>query len=261
MDLHDLWQTHKRFLLGVAAGLLVFVILDSIIGALWDPEASAREVLSRASRLRRMEAPSSGQLARVRAERARLEERLETVLERLRWEEPERYRVPPEVNAPDLLYNEVRSRAREDLVQVAARHGIRVDESLGLPEFTPSGREAIQRFLRGLAVVEEIVGAGIVAGVAAIPELEIVEETSRRRSTGARFVEPLRVRFVVEGTTAAVAEVLHTLLRRESGAFVLDDARIETDEREGGVVTVARVTVAALDVRPDVRLTEAGERR
>ena len=42
MDIHDLWQEHKRFILGVLGGLLAFWIGWLVIGSVWDESAALK---------------------------------------------------------------------------------------------------------------------------------------------------------------------------------------------------------------------------
>lgn len=48
MDIHDLWQEHKRFILGVLGGLLAFWIGWLVIGSVWDDGVPAKRARSEA---------------------------------------------------------------------------------------------------------------------------------------------------------------------------------------------------------------------
>ncbi|MFG0316667.1 MAG: hypothetical protein ACF8XB_05300 [Planctomycetota bacterium JB042] len=254
MDLNDIWQGNKRFILGVGAGFVVFLIGQATIGSLWSATGAAQTVRSNSGKLNRLETPSRSQASTVAGENRELEERLEALVERMRFTTHEDYVLPAREPSPDLLYNEIRSSARDALVDVAARRNIQVVETLGLPEFTPSGREAIQRCLSGLNVVEQVVEAAILAGVRAVPEIEIVEERGRGRKSAESFVVPLRVRFRIEGSTASIAEVVEGIVRGDGRFLAIEDARIDVDSKRAYGLTVLKMTVAALNIDPEVRV-------
>lgn len=254
MDLNDVWQGNKRFILGVGAGFVVFLIGQATIGSLWSATASQQAVRSAGTKLNRLETPSRAQLSEVSGENERLSQRLDELVERMRFTLQEEYVLPAREPSPDLLYNEIRSAARDALVDVAARSNIQVAESLGLPDFTPSGREAIQRYLAGLNVVEQVVEAAIVAGVRAVPEIEIADTRARKRKSDESFIDALRVRFRIEGSSASIAEVLKNVVRDGDRFLCVEDARIEVDTKRQYGLTVLKLTVAALTIDPEVQV-------
>lgn len=248
MDLNDVWQGNKRFILGVGSGLVLFLVAEGVIGSLWDVGARRRTVDSLAAKLRRESAPRQGDLTSLEAENVALEERLAALRREMGFVTEERYRLPEREATPDLYFNATRSAARDELVDVAARRNIRVDESLGLPELTPSGREAIQRGLRGLNVVEHVVGSAIVAGVRSIPEIAIVEQKGRRRDQREGFIDAQQVKFRIEGTTSSIAELLQTLIRDRSPFLAVEEAELTLDTRSVFGMTSLKLTVAGLAI-------------
>lgn len=259
MDLNDVWQGNKRFILGAGVGFVVFLIGQATISSLWSAAGVAQSVKTSDGKLRRLETPSRSQVTKLEGESGALEEQLEALVAHMQFGTQEDYLLPAREPSPDLLYNEIRSRARDALVDGAARGNILVTETLGLPEFTPSGREAIQRCLSGLNVVEQVVEAAIVAGVRGVPEIEIVEQRGRKRKSSESFIDPLRVRFRIEGSTASIAEVIKNIVRNDQRYLAIEDAQIDVDTKRAFGLTVARLTVAALTIDPEVQVT--GEKR
>jgi len=256
MDLNDVWQGNKRFILGVGAGFVVFLIGQATIGSLWSSTGPAAAVKSRSSKLRKLETPSKSSLNKVNTEVSDLDEELESLFGRMAFVTQDAFLLPKREPSPDLLYNEIRSRAGDELVDVAARQNIDVIQTLGLPEFTPSGREAIQRALSGLDIVEMVVETAIVAGVRAIPEIEIVEQRGRRRKSTESFIDPLKVRFRIEGSTASIAEVIRNVVRNDRRFLAIEDAQIDVDTKRAFGLTVAKLTVAGLVIDPEVNVKE-----
>ncbi len=257
MDLNDFWQGNRKFILGVGCAVVVVLIGKGVVGSVWDAQAAARGVERHASGLRREEAPRAAEVSAVTGENTALGARLEELYARLAYVTKEDYVLPKNEPNPDLLYNAIRGRAREQLVDFAARRNIRVNDSLGLPDYTPSGREAIQRYLRGLSIVEQVVSAAIVAEVRAVDGIEIVERKGRARQKGEAFVDPLEVRFEIAGTTAAIAELVEDLVRGEEQFLCVEDFLIETDSKKALGLTVLKLAVSALTIDPEVQVTGA----
>ncbi len=253
MDLNDLWQGNKKFILSVGAGFVLVLIVKAIIGSVWGSASLSQDVRTLGAKIRKAEAPKSRQLTELQTACTALDEGLEHLYARLKFETEDEYLLPKGGRSPDLTYNEIRSRARDELVEAAGRRNILIEESLGLPEFTPSGREAIQRCLRGLNVVEQVVQEGIIAGVRAIPEIEIIENKGRRKKSDS-FIDPLRVRFKVEGSTASVAELVKGLVRNDGRFLAIEDAKIEVDTKRAFGLTTLQLTVAALTIDSEVEV-------
>lgn len=251
MDLGDIWQAHKRFILGVGAGLVVFLIAKSVIGSTWNVAAAAQQASSSAARIRRVEVPRKAELARVEREVTTHAETMERLVGAMHYATPERY-VLPRAGSPDLVFNEIREQATEQLVNAARRQNIDVDNSLGLPEFTPTGREAIQRALRGLSVVEQVVTAAIVAGVSSVDKIEVTKP--RGRGTGGGFVEELEVQFEVHGQTGAIADLVESLARDKGAYLAFRAFDMKLDERDAFGRTRLNLTVAALEIDPEAKL-------
>lgn len=248
MDLNDLWQGNKRFILGIGCALVLLLIAEGIIGSVWDVGTKSRTVASLSGKLRREEAPKQSELADVEGDNMVLSERLEELYGQMTFETADKYVLPEHETSPDLLFNTIRSAARDELVDVAARRNIRVDASLGLPEFTPSGREAIQRALAGLNIVEQVVTAAIVAGVRGVPEIEIIDRKGSRRKKNESFVDPLQVKFRIEGSTSAVAELVQTLVRGDGQFLCVEEAELYVDPRDPFASTSAKLTVSGLAI-------------
>lgn len=255
MDLNDIWQGNKRFILAICCAVVAVLIGEGIIGSLWNADAKAQAVGRLQAKLRKLETPGQKDLSDVEGMNMELAEQLEHLYGRLTYTVDEKFLLPKNEPSPDLLYNSIRSQAQEELVGSAAKRNIRVDETLGLPDFTPSGREAIQRALRGLNIVEQVVSAAIVAGVRAVPEIEIIGRKGRRRAKNESFIDPLEVRFRIEGSTASVAELIQSLVRGDGQFLCVEDAEFEVDGKRAFGLTSLKLVVSALAIDPEVPVT------
>jgi len=258
MDLGDIWQAHKRFILGVGAGFLVFLIAKSVIGSTWNVDTAAKQANSTAVRIRRLEVPRKSELARVEREVADHEETMERMVAAMHYETPESY-VLPRSGSPDLVFNEIREKATDELVNAARRRNIEVDSALGLPELTPSGREAIQRALRGLSIVQQVVTTAIVSGVSSVEKIQVTKARGKR-GKGGGFVDELEVSFEIHGQTANVADLVESLARDTKHYLAFRAFDMKLDERDAFGRTRLKLTVAALEIDPEAKLP-GGRRR
>lgn len=256
MDLGDIWQAHKKFILGVGAGLIVFLIAQSVVGSTWDVNAVRQSAFGTVSRIRKIEVPRDSELKRVEREASTYEETLERLIAGMGYDTPEAYRLPKS-GSPDLYFNEVRERATDELVNGARRLNIDVDPTLGLPGLTPPGREAIQRTLRGLSVVEQVVSAAVLAGVSSVDKIQMTKPRGRRGTEGG-FIDELEVSFEIHGPTAAVAQVVESLARANATEgfrfLAFRDYEMKLDDKDAFGRTRLKLTVAALAIDPEATL-------
>lgn len=256
MDLADIWQAHKRFILGVAAGFIVFLIAQSVVGSTWNVQAVRTQALGTYSRMRKLEVPRPSELSAVEREAAEYQEILERECAFMHYETPERYRLPPR-GSPDLIFNELREDAVRGLVNGARRRNIEVDPTLGLEAFTPTGREAIQRSLRGLAIVEQVVLNAVDHGVDAVDEIRIQKAPGRKRGKESAFVAGLEVSFRIRGSTPAIAGLIDALARPAEGegylSFVEYDLQIDDKDPAGRLILDLKV--AGLTIDPEAELS------
>ena len=255
MDLNDLWQAHKRFILGVGGGLLVLLIAHSIITSTWPVRIASGRAASANNKIGRQKVPSRGEVSELEDTTRGYEERLEGLYERLGYQVSDRYRLPDGGAAsPDLLFNDIRARASEELVDAARRYNIYVDPSLGLPEFTPPGREAIERTLRALNIVEQVVVAAIGSEVDAVDKIEILKPRITRKKEAA-FIDALQVRFEVSGPTGALADLVDRITRDSDPYLSVEEFELERNDARSFGLTRMKLVVAGLAIEPEATVT------
>jgi hypothetical protein len=246
VDLNDVWQNHKRFLLGIGGGAVAFLIGTTVIASTWNVKNVKDGVARRAAEIRKIEAPTQSDLTALVNEVDGLKARLDALYGRMRYETRSEFLIPAN-ESPDLFFNRRRDEVSEKLVGDARRKNIHVKATLGLPEFTPSGSEAIQRYLRALDLVEHVVSSAVAAGVRGVDDIEVRDAKSSSRAKAGAFLDPLAVKFTISGNTAAIASLLDTLTA---------EAEIAPDPKRANL-TVLRLVAAALTIQADVQLTEA----
>lgn len=255
MDLNDVWQNHRRFILGIGAGLLVTTIAYAVIGSVWDAGGASSAASARLQKLNKMDGVPKSELSAVLGATTAYGERIAELTERMRFKPDPRYVLDKNEKTPDLRFTEIRSLATEALVDVAARGNIRVDESLGLPPFTPAGREAIQRYLLGLNVVQEVVESAILADVRAVDSIEVIDARGKKSKDKRQLAETLTVKFKISGTAAALSELVSLIVRDTDQFLSIDDASIEVDKKKASGFATMQLSISALMFEPTANET------
>ncbi|MHC4945558.1 MAG: hypothetical protein ACYTG7_21300 [Planctomycetota bacterium] len=242
MDLTTLWQEQKTFILYVIGGLLVFFLGQALISSLYGVDESRRRVQSLESSLRRTPAPARSQLDEVRDRNEDLNARYETAVEHVAFRPDPKYVLSPK-EKPDIQYDRLYNEARDTLVEGAKTLNITVDDSLGMPELSPTRRSEIQRALTALDIVTRVALLAIEAHVSQVDSIAMVPEAGRRQKS---FVREQRVKFKMKGTSAAMAEFFKRFVLQEK-FLAIENVHIEVEDPDGAWVE-ADVTVSALEV-------------
>jgi hypothetical protein len=183
MNLDTMWQLHRRFITGVAIGLVVFLIGMAMIGN------SAGQDLKRSNGLigkhkRALNSPvySQAQVSELRARLNEMEDRTQrlaqSVLPPLRAE----YHPAPGQSATQ-HYIELTGRLRTDLLGWALRQNVEIDPSLGLPAQSPTQPQMISRVLSGLDVVERVCRMAVQTGADSIQDIQIASRIPKKSRT------------------------------------------------------------------------------
>jgi hypothetical protein len=247
----------------VVVGLALAVALFTgrlVIASLYDQDLAIRQALSMRSKLRSGgeadSRPPRAVLDAARTLRDDLATRLESLLPRMAYVQPEAYSIGPG-ESPDLRYIEIVRREQELLVKGAAFVGRSVPSNLGMPELNPTGLEDVLRTLRSLHVVNVVVAAALRGGVDGVDEIKI-PTSSRRQRSEAGFVRTHRVDFELHGAPEAVRDTLAGIAGGEP-YLALDDVRIESLDDDGTRVRCRFGAVALLIDTEQVVLQEAAD--
>ncbi|TAH38935.1 MAG: hypothetical protein EYC70_03205 [Planctomycetota bacterium] len=182
MNLDALWQTHRRFITGVAIGVAGFTAGLILINLTAGKRLSTAENRIRAAsdKLRRpgYGAPEVNQLQqRLDALRARNQELAGLSLPSRRPE----FRAQAG-QSPSQHYIDFTGQRRQELIAAALRQNVDVDETLGLPPVSPTEPQAIERALRGFDVVDRVVRIAVASGARAVENIEIQTRSNLKRS-------------------------------------------------------------------------------
>ncbi|MAW61273.1 MAG: hypothetical protein CMJ94_10615 [Planctomycetes bacterium] len=199
MNLDTIWQLHKRFITGVAIGLVVFLIGLAVIGSTAGADLAARKsAIGKHKRSLQTQVYSRSQLNELTTRRnemdARIVELAQDALPPLR----EDYDLTGKPSATQ-HYIELTGRLRTELTGWALRRNVEIDENLGLPPQSPTQPQKIARVLRGLDVVERVCRLAVQTGAASVENIDVasrVPRTSRRNTAPVLDLTPVTLEVV-----------------------------------------------------------------
>lgn len=261
MDLNDLWQENKRWILGCALGLVVFWIGWSVIHATFDPGPTLRAIRNLERTVRGGEFYDRAAFQAAREESEMLAEAVQRLREALV------FKLDPDFSLegkgdPDLHWDVMSRRVRGDLVRRADEAGVAFAESdleWGSYDSLEEFRAALVQLClvdhavrRLLAAHERVRAAGVEApGLVAIESFKLGGSRGRRGgSVRVRKQEgPVRedrVRFEVRADAATLALFLEAC-RAQSPPIGVHELRVTPGRRPGDPLTI-KGTLTAIRV-------------
>lgn len=275
MDLEATWQEHKKFIVTVGAGALVFGLLSMGVGGF---EASADQLARRNAKeqadVLHAVAGLRGQEAAEKGKKQALETKARPAIESaVVFTIGERYLLKEdEKKNATIAYASRRAMAAEAVGKKADSARIQIPRkganqpNLGFAEDTTVEGAAASEALARCDVTRAIVCAAIDAGVTKIEDVRQTPATYEPLEGGAGFLRRIPVGLVFEGTTAQLAKLLASF--EEPGRFmeltVCRVSRSRDSRPEEGRLTI-EVELGALttekEAPADAQSSSTGETR
>ncbi|MHC5064829.1 MAG: hypothetical protein ACYTG5_12745 [Planctomycetota bacterium] len=152
--MEELWQEHKRWILGVAGGLLLFYIGIKIVDGIYDSAGAERRLAIRVRNFNREELFDQKMLKDLEADTAALAERADVLRKAAVFTLAEEFQAVGKADL-DGHYDLVSRRVRDDVMDTAMAYSVDLSSS-DLRWDTPVGREEIADTLVGLSLLEEV---------------------------------------------------------------------------------------------------------
>jgi hypothetical protein len=251
MDLTDLWQEHKKFILAVVGALVLLLVGEGVISGQHPVSRTVRSANSVNSLLRRSLDVADRDVRELEQEVAALRERLAGLVETMDYRHDDLFQLPAEEPNPTAYCWKRIRELQTSLVDVAERSDIEVPERIGLDDTAPTDLDEIRRTLWALDIVNTVVLRCIEANVREILRIQI-ESQARGRSPAGGSIQELEVEFEVVGYERSLRRVLASLLedaKRGAGAYleVKAPTRVEPYKYQKDMVLL-RLTVAGLSI-------------
>jgi hypothetical protein len=256
MSVGDVWQEHRRFITMVGGGGLVLFIAYLIVTSIYSGKAQRLSSEIERARLQQKQSvlPQGADIRKIQADRERLEKDTESLMGTVGYKPADNWLILPTVADPDLHYNKQIDAFKNGVLELAALRNIDVDPKLGLPEQFPGSRAEIEHYLRGLAVVEAVVGQAVLAenlhegGVARIEKIDIAKAPKARTGADQRktpFVTSTKVEMTVVGHPKAIDLILKSFAQDTSG-----------EGRAGHYLALEEASIKSLDLAPGAPVKE-----
>lgn len=221
IDLEAIWQTHKRFIVKVGVGALVFSF-----GLAWRSSVAAEAArLSKQNTdsqaalqddLGRLEGAEGLEKGRAEALGAKLEP---AILKALMWRAEPGYTLPAGEKSPELFYASAAAKAAGDVQQAAQRWNASVPQgSQGLGLAVDAGKDDVPEALAQADLHRRLALRLLDAGVRTITEFDAGDAAYEARDGAEGAVRELRATVQFQASTAMLAKALAEL--QVDGSFV-----------------------------------------
>jgi len=210
MDLADIWQEHKKFILAVVAALVILLVGKGVIGGQHDYEGKSREARTLVAAMDKVPVIADRDLRALEEHVDGLRERLAADAATMGYRPDDLFVLPPgEAQPTRYVWNRILE--MKALRDEAEREDILIPDNLGLADSAPTDTEEIRRTLRALNVIYHVVLGCIEHRVERVTRINI--EADVRRTKGAsRFVSETSVEFEIEGHEEAIRGLLAGLV-------------------------------------------------
>jgi hypothetical protein len=250
MDLTDLWQQHKKFIVAVAGALLLLLVGRGVLQNWFPVDEERRKAKSTAEAMRKKPEIADATVRELQGEVDDLKARHGELAGAMRFKPGDEFVLPAGEAEPRMFFFSKLRQLRVALVDAAAKQDIRVPDGLGLKELTPTDPEEIRRTLLALNVIQDVLVQAIGSGVRRVGTIHI-EDSQRGRAKSSGHVKELRLDFDVVGGERAVRTMVAGLIdgaAAGSAPYVaIDKAHLKPVKGEPSMLELA-LSISALEI-------------
>jgi hypothetical protein len=261
MDFHDLWQEHKRWILGVAIGLIAFWVGGAIIASTFDTAAEQRKIAGHVRYAQDEKRFDSNALQAAKQEAAALDTVASNLRKALVFQPGEDF-VLEGKGDPGLHFDKVNRDVRAHLLASADQAGVDL-QAKDLQWPAAVGRAEIEETLLGLCVLrdamdrllaahEQVRTANVeAAGLVSIDSFKVIGRsagsgTRRRRAAvdEAALVEEVAVELRMRADAAVVQLFLEACRSDSARPISIRDFKMQAGRAPGEPLTVQGTLLA-----------------
>lgn len=212
MDLNDIWQEHKRFIVALAAGLTLFLVGTIAVDRFFGSELrAARRRLTTSERSLKEERYDADALGQAREENEALRVAIKELEEVAAFKPRPAFELASTaagVGSASGQYFALVDSVRDELVTMASRSRVRVPDDLGLEMLQTTRGEVIERHLEALDLIDRVTRMSIELGVDRIDGIQVRLDPAFDSRKGVGAVERTRVTFKMTSQAQPVAELI-----------------------------------------------------
>lgn len=229
MDLDEIWQEHKRFIVTVFAGMAVYFIGGTVLQSVYGAEiSSARTAVARSRSALRDGMYDRADQRDAEEQNAALRERFAALESAVAFRPREGFTIP--TDAPDVAQNTYLTaveRVTADLEDLASRTRAALPDGLGLEMLETRNVGAIERHLEALDLLERATAMALDCGIRRIRSVRVELDSAFRAGRGFGAVERTTVSMELEGSPENVARWLAMVETPAEGDAPLAELRTQ----------------------------------
>jgi len=209
MDLDDIWQANKQFIVSVSAGVMVFLIGTVVVDRVYGSDLrSARTQLRTNQRSLGTERFGPEVQAQAREVNEALKQSLIQLSEAAAFRSREEFKLTRGQGSAGGQYFALVDRVRDSLLTLASRNRLRLPADLGLQMLQTTRAEVIERHAEALDVIDRVVRLCVEVGVDRIDSIQVRLDPAFDSRHGLGQVERTRVTFKFTSSAQPVVELL-----------------------------------------------------
>lgn len=208
MDLNEIWQEHKRFIITVVAGVLIFMIGNSVVASLYDGDISAEKgKMSRSASRLKGNLYTASDRALAESENDLLRASYDEMVAAVAFK-PRPGFTGDSAATIKFAYGNAVEGVTDRLQDLASRNRALLVEGLGLETLTTPNVDEIERHLHALDMLERSVALALQAGVRRIRRIEIDLDPAFATRRGLGAIERTKVSIDAVSTAEAATRWL-----------------------------------------------------
>jgi hypothetical protein len=267
VDVHEIWQENKRWIVGVLIGVVVFFIGNTMIGSLFDSRRVERDARTRASKVAAEPVFDSKALAALRAEAEALNATAAALTAAVNFTPRPEFDLKGK-GSFHLHFDEVSRQARARVLAGAERAGVELAaKDLHWP--TPTTQEETQSVLIALDLLDDAMARAFAAsqavreqdpdahGLVAIEELRIEGEKKaqrgrKRQGDVSDRIKEYRVTFKLRADAPTTTKMLESFKAgpRPISLAATPALQVKLDTKRPGDPLLVSGALAAMQVEP-----------
>jgi hypothetical protein len=209
MDFNDYWQENKRFLVSVAAGLIVFLIGSMVVGNVYGSEVRSlrRALVTNTSRLKDDRYTVADRKS-AEAENEALVAAVDQLTAALDFQVRPEFKLQAEAGSASNQYFGRVGSVSEALISLASRSRSRLPSDLGLDMLMTTREDIIVRHLEALDLIDRVVREGLDAGIDRVDSIQVRLDPALGSRAGLGKVERTSVRFKFSSDAPSIVRLL-----------------------------------------------------
>jgi len=238
--MEDIWQAHKRFIVMVGSGLLVFLIGVMIVDSVFSSEVRSVTANLRKNRIELgKDRYSDSDRTQALGENEALKEAVATLGEAVAFEPRIEFTIQAPVNTAANQYFVAVDRVNENLTTLASRNRLRIPGDLGLETLNTTRPELIIRHFEALDVIDRVVRLAVEAGVNRIDKIQVQLDPGLDSRRGLGDIERTQVRIsLICGAEEAVRWIGLSQSDRYGKPLAIHDLDIQSARSKADEVSV-----------------------